>query len=1388
MKTVFKRLISSLLLVVMLVAAIPASLVSAAAADIDWEALKDKYGLTDDQIDAAKDVADQLGLTQEQIDAVEDYYESLPPEEQEALKETVKESIENGETPDLGEVGGEVVKDVAKAMLIATIKQAAGKILDRIFAELEGVTVQNPFEIQRVYEGGQLAGVNFVVGAPEEANLLDLVKSIVSGDTLYEALTMVAGAVLMYDKVEVNGYTVYDLTDPATVRNALVQIYKANPVKFSTIANMEGNTVVSYNFSLSAMGIEIDLPVNFVIDCSEATLNKIKATAKKLDDMVEINGDFSAEDGVLSADLEGILDVSDYVDNLLGLFLPAAIANDYALVREKIHAMTLGDLVDQLNLKNVKLLAEKLGYEAQFTSLVEKIADRFNLDIDKIDTLDEVIDLMDSKDLLPVYIKSRLQKAYGVLGVEAKLNTTIGAYYNGDGSYSCVLGEKIGPKSVDAYLDAALNKLLDSKAVARLDKALKIFGYSSVEHYVNKIKEKFDYIYSGKYDLDLNLTLVLFDVYTVTFVDEKGNVIDTQKVVAGDAAEDPYYHGGSMLNTNYTADQVYENVQSNLTVALTPINHKEVVEVIVAGDCEIDRQEHVTCGYAGCDFTEDRLITAPGHNYVSERIEANCYEDGCTRYTCTVCGHQYDDDFEAAHHTWSGWNVTAEASCTANGKQVRRCLECGLNESEIIPAFGHTLAEHVVPATCTSGGYTLWYCSVCFEAGIYSTSDKLDHDFVEIGRDEFCTKEGTVYYECSYGCGTKKQETIPAVGHNHVGVVTPPTCTEDGYTVYTCDRCGDTYVDDIVPALNHDYVVISETPATHLEAGEIVYECARCGHTYTEIILPEGHDWDSVWYEPTCTGAGYYIHTCTGCGISYMETVGEPLYHDYIYTIVDPSCEEPGKFVFVCDLCGHTFTETFGTPIGHNYNSVVSKQPTCQEEGETLFTCANCGDTYTEAIAIVDHEMVVYSNPDPKCEEDVVIVLVCKYGCGETVEIVVPATGHNWVDYERVEATCGEDGYDTDCCSNCGEYRTFILPATGAHEYEIFVVHDATCAHAGMITHFCMVCGDHYEEYTDINPGAHSFKTTVKTSPDCVNGGVLVHTCLFCGIVVEEQTPALGHAWDFTNGVYVAPSCGVDGSWTFSCARGCEDTLVIVVPALGVHAWGNAVVLKPATCVDDGEVQYTCSVCGETTVETIKATGEHTWKDVHAEGINCCNPSVDKKVCSVCGEETGYTETPIYRPTILPDAVNMAFMNNMLLVKIDRMTVGEFKANFYGSITVYDKQGNELDDSKYIGTGVTFVCDACETLFHVAVIADINGDGKVNSIDYMYVKRYVLGTYKLEGVMLAAADVNVDGSVTSLDYVMTKRHVMYRYHIYEKFPAWENIDSLITSMPNPFAN
>lgn len=55
---------------------------------------------------------------------------------------------------------------------------------------------------------------------------------------------------------------------------------------------------------------------------------------------------------------------------------------------------------------------------------------------------------------------------------------------------------------------------------------------------------------------------------------------------------------------------------------------------------------------------------------------------------------------------------------------------------------------------------------------------------------------------------------------------------------------------------------------------------------------------------------------------------------------------------------------------------------------------------------------------------------------------------------------------------------------------------------------------------------------------------------------------------------------------------------------------------------------------------------------------------------------------------------------------------------------------------------------------------DVNGDGKVNSKDYMMVKRYVTGTLKLTDEQLEAADISGDGKVNAKDYMMIKRAVL----------------------------
>lgn len=60
-------------------------------------------------------------------------------------------------------------------------------------------------------------------------------------------------------------------------------------------------------------------------------------------------------------------------------------------------------------------------------------------------------------------------------------------------------------------------------------------------------------------------------------------------------------------------------------------------------------------------------------------------------------------------------------------------------------------------------------------------------------------------------------------------------------------------------------------------------------------------------------------------------------------------------------------------------------------------------------------------------------------------------------------------------------------------------------------------------------------------------------------------------------------------------------------------------------------------------------------------------------------------------------------------------------------------------------------------------LGDLNVDGKVNSIDYRILKRYVLKTYSLRDSLLYSADLNLDGEVNSLDYMVLRKMVMKTY-------------------------
>ncbi len=84
-------------------------------------------------------------------------------------------------------------------------------------------------------------------------------------------------------------------------------------------------------------------------------------------------------------------------------------------------------------------------------------------------------------------------------------------------------------------------------------------------------------------------------------------------------------------------------------------------------------------------------------------------------------------------------------------------------------------------------------------------------------------------------------------------------------------------------------------------------------------------------------------------------------------------------------------------------------------------------------------------------------------------------------------------------------------------------------------------------------------------------------------------------------------------------------------------------------------------------------------------------------------------------------------------------------------------------------TAIISLCLAFLLLFSVfsvfgetvsRLLGDINGDDKINSLDYLLLKRYCFGTAELNYAQKDIADVDRNGSVDSQDYISIKRHCL----------------------------
>ena len=208
-----------------------------------------------------------------------------------------------------------------------------------------------------------------------------------------------------------------------------------------------------------------------------------------------------------------------------------------------------------------------------------------------------------------------------------------------------------------------------------------------------------------------------------------------------------------------------------------------------------------------CDETQtealDPLDHTPGEPAEENVIPATCTEAGSYDLVvrCEICGEILESEpftTEALGHDFGEWTVTAPATCTEAGEEVRICARCGETETQTLDALGHDYAAVVTEPSCTEGGFTTYTCSRCGDSYEDDFTEALGHDFGEwtVTAEPSCTEAGEEVRICAR-CGETETQTLDALGHQPgepviENYVEPTGSEAGGYdTVVYCQRCGE---------------------------------------------------------------------------------------------------------------------------------------------------------------------------------------------------------------------------------------------------------------------------------------------------------------------------------------------------------------------------------------------------------------------------------------------------------------------------------------------------------------------------------------------------------------------------------------------------------------------
>ena len=255
------------------------------------------------------------------------------------------------------------------------------------------------------------------------------------------------------------------------------------------------------------------------------------------------------------------------------------------------------------------------------------------------------------------------------------------------------------------------------------------------------------------------------------------------------------------------------------------------------------------------------------------------------------------------------------------------------------------------------------------------------------------------------------------------------------------------------------------------------------------------------------------------------------------------------------------------------------------------------------AISINDPSIATYSNGKiTGVAEGSTTLTASLYGltAADMPTINVYRCEHHWDQGEIItEATCTEEGEKKFTCSICGDEKTEKVSATGHQHTEIRNKKEATCKETGYSGDtWCKDCRKKIlSGQTIAKTENHSWDAgKVTTKATCTEEGEKTFTCSICGDEKTEKVSATGHQHTEIRNKKEA-TCKETGYSGDTWCKDCRKKILSgqTIAKTENHSWDAGKVTTKATCTEEGEKTFTCSICGDEKTEKVSATGhQHT--------------------------------------------------------------------------------------------------------------------------------------------------------------------------------------------------